>query len=115
MRKIIISAAVLALSATTVSADNWDQRFRNPDKAAKPWTFWYWMFGNVSDEGIRLDLEAMKHAGISGFYLMPIKSTADGKELGGASEQLSPEWWKRIDTVYRLADSLKLDMGIHFS
>lgn len=116
MKKIIISAAILALSATTtVSADNWDQRFRNPDKAAKPWTFWYWMFGNVSDEGIKLDIEAMKHADIAGFYLMPIKSSTDGKELGGKSEQLSPEWWKRIDTVYRLADSLKLDMGIHFS
>ena len=114
MKKIFISA-VLALSAATMNADNWNQRFRNPDKAAKPWTFWYWMFGNVSDEGIRLDLEAMKHAGISGFYLMPIKSTADGKELGGASEQLSPEWWRRMDTVYRLADSLRLDMGIHFS
>lgn len=115
MKKLLISAAVLTLSATTVSADSWNQSFRHPGKAAKPWTFWYWMFGNVSDEGIRLDLEAMKHAGISGFYLMPIKSTADGKELGGTSEQLSPEWWKRMDTVYRIADSLKLDMGIHFS
>jgi len=114
MKKLFFSAALLAMSATAMGADDWAERFRNPGEQTRPWTFWYWMFGNVSDEGIRLDLEAMKHAGIGGFYLMPIKSTADGKELGGTSEQLSPEWWKRIDTVYRLADSLKLDMGIHF-
>ena len=33
-------------------------------KSAKPWTFWYWMYGCVSDEGIRQDLQAMKDAGI---------------------------------------------------
>ena len=67
------------------------------------------MYGNVSDEGIRLDLQAMKEASIKGFYLMPIKSAADGKGLGGDSEQLSPEWWKRMDTVFHTADSLNLE------
>ena len=104
---------MLATTAMAAQADSWDARFRNPDKAARPWTFWYWMYGNVSDEGIRLDMEAMKHANIAGFYLMPIKSSADGKELGGNSEQLSAEWWKRMDTVWKMADSLHLDMGIH--
>ena len=113
IKKLFVSAVLLATTAMAVKADNWDARFRNPDKAARPWTFWYWMYGNVSDEGIRLDMEAMKHANIAGFYLMPIKSSADGKELGGKSEQLSAEWWKRMNTVWQMADSLHLDMGIH--
>lgn len=101
--------------ADAISAP-WYEQFAKPLNQAKPWTFWYWMFGNVSDEGIRLDLHAMHDSGIKGFYLMPIKDPTDSKEgLGGSSRQLSPEWWKRIDTVFHTADSLDLEMGIHFS
>ena len=121
MRRIatlLISAAAAPLLAapTTVQTDyvpTWYEQFAKPTDSALPWTFWYWMYGNVSDEGIRLDLQAMKEASIKGFYLMPIKSAADGKGLGGDSEQLSPEWWKRMDTVFHTADSLNLEMGIH--
>ena len=81
----------------------------------KPWTFWYWMYGCVSDEGIRLDLKAMHDAGIGGFYLMPIKDVSDGPQYEGTARQLSAEWWKRMDTVFHVADSLGLEMGIHLS
>ena len=105
-----------AVPLTLAAHPTWYEQFMNPQNQAKPWTFWYWMFGNVSDEGIRLDLHAMHDAGIKGFYLMPIKDPTDSKEgLGGTSRQLSPEWWKRINTVFNTADSLNLEMGIHFS
>lgn len=84
-------------------------------KAVLPWTFWYWMFGAVSDEGIKADLNAMKDVGIEGFYLMPIKDVSQGEQYNGTARQLSPEWWKRVKTVYQTADSLNLQMGIHFS
>lgn len=93
----------------------WYRQFHNPPAQAKPWTFWYWMYGCVSDEGIRLDLKAMHDADIRGFYLMPIKSVNDGKQYGGTAEQLSQNWWKRMQTVFHTADSLGLEMGIHFS
>ena len=105
-----------ALQTESQPSPTWYEQFANPSGQARPWTFWYWMFGNVSDEGIRLDLNAMHEAGIKGFYLMPIKDPADSKDgLGGASRQLSAEWWKRMDTVFHTADSLNLEMGIHFS
>ncbi|MGN1375025.1 MAG: glycosyl hydrolase [Prevotella sp.] len=93
----------------------WYNRFLSPSKATSAWTFWYWMYGCVTDEGIVADLKAMQHAGISGFYLMPIKDTSDGKQYNGTARQLSDDWWKRIDKVYSTADSLGLQMGIHFS
>ena len=73
------------------------------------------MYGCVSDEGIRLDLQAMNDAGIAGCYLMPIKDTADGAQYGGTARQLSEEWWQRMNTVFHVADSLCLEIGIHFS
>ena len=57
----------------------------------------------------------MHDAGIGGFYLMPIKDVSDGLQYEGTARQLSDEWWKRMDTVFHLADSLGLEMGIHFS
>lgn len=111
MRKSAIILFLLLL-ATLSSAD--DSMRQRPD-GTRPWTFWYWMYGCVSDEGIRLDLQAMHDAGIAGFYLMPIKDVADGQQYGGTARQLSPEWWRRMDTVFHVADSLGLEMGIHFS
>ena len=103
------------VSAQSESGTSWLNRFLAPDKAAQPWTFWYWMYGAVSDEGIRLDLQAMKDAGIAGFYLMPIKDVSDGAQYHGTARQLSEEWWKRMDTAYRTAGELGLEMGIHYS
>src|SRR5690349_7523315 len=48
-----------------------------PSELSKPWTFWYWMYGAVSKEGISADLKSMKEAGIAGAYLMPIKGPSD--------------------------------------
>lgn len=108
-------APVTAQTTIQDNAPEWYKRFMSPSEKAAPWTFWYWMYGCVTDEGIRLDLNAMRDAGIKGFYLMPIKDVSDGAQYNGTSRQLSAEWWKRIDTVYNTANVLGLEMGIHFS
>lgn len=108
-------APVTAQTTIQDNAPEWYKRFMSPSEKAAPWTFWYWMYGCVTDEGIRLDLNAMRDAGIKGFYLMPIKDVSDGAQYNGTSRQLSAEWWKRIDTVYNTANELGLEMGIHFS
>lgn len=88
-------------------------RFLHPSDEAKPWTFWYWMFGAVSKEGITADLEAMKHAGLGGTYLMPIKSSTQGAAYGGTAEQLSPQWWEMVRFSMAEADRLGLKLGMH--
>ncbi len=93
----------------------WVNNYLQPTKDFQPWTFWYWMYGCVTDEGVRTDLKAMKQAGIAGAYLMPIKDVSDGAQYNGQARQLSDNWWKRMDTVFRVADSLQLDLGIHIS
>ena len=80
---------------------------------SKPWTFWYWMYGAVSKEGIKADLQAMKDVGLGGCYLMPIRSSAEKPEYKGKAEQLSPEFWEMVRYAMQQADSLGLEMGIH--
>lgn len=115
MKRIGITLILLACLISGQANNDWYKPFMSPRANVRPWTFWYWMYGCVSDEGIRRDLHAMHDAGISGFYLMPIKDVTDGPQYNGTSRQLSAEWWKRMDTVFRTADSLNLQMGIHFS
>ena len=80
---------------------------------AKPWTFWYWMFGAVTKDGIKADLEAMSRIGLGGAYLMPIKSVSQGPEFKGQAEQLSPEWWEMVRYSMEQADRLGLKLGMH--
>lgn len=62
------------------------QQFVNSSvQEARPWTFWYWMFGAVTPEGITADLEAMHRVGLGGAYLMP-----------------SMEWSKDLNTKEKL-------------
>lgn len=88
-------------------------RFLNPSEEAKPWTFWYWMYGAVSKEGITADLEAMKHAGLGGTYLMPIRGVKEGVQYNGKAQQLTPEWWERVCFSMEEADRLGLKLGMH--
>ena len=89
------------------------EQFQNPSDEAKPWTFWYWMYGVVSKEGITADLEAMKHAGLGGTYLMPIKGIHEGAQYDGKAQQLTPEWWEMVCFSMEEADRLGLKLGMH--
>ena len=64
MRRTILTLMIILMTVGVVHADGWDP--------ARPWTFWYWMYGAVSKEGIKADLEGMSRIGLGGCYLMPI-------------------------------------------
>ena len=79
----------------------------------KPWTFWYWMYGAVTEAGIKADLQGMKDVGLGGCYLMPIRGSQEKPEFKGQADALSPNFWKMVDYALAQADSLGLEMGIH--
>jgi hypothetical protein len=49
-----------------------DEAFRRPPASAGPYTWWHWMNGNVTADGITPDLEAMKRVGVAGFQLFEV-------------------------------------------
>jgi len=100
---------------TAVAQPSLREQFSTPPTEAKPWTFWYWMFGAVSKEGIKADLESMKEIGLGGAYLMTIKSTSEGSGYKNAVSQLSPEWWEMVRYSMEQADRLNLKLGMHIS
>jgi hypothetical protein len=79
----------------------------------KPWTFWYWMYGAVSEAGIKADLKAMKDIGLGGCYLMPIRGSEEHPEYKGQANAMSDEFWRLVDVALAEADALGLEIGIH--
>ena len=98
---------------TIISIATWLTLLAQGHNTTKPWTFWYWMYGAVSEEGIRADLKAMKDVGLGGCYLMPIHGAAERPEYEGKADALSKNFWRLVDLSLMQADSLGLDMGIH--
>src|SRR5688572_23347207 len=98
---------LLLIGAGCIHSHSQQTQLRNlwlqPQETAKPWTFWYWMHGAVTKEGITADLKAMKEAGIAGAYLMPIKSPLNPPHISKPVIQLSPEWWEMIRFTFNQA------------
>src|SRR4051812_37495692 len=46
-----------------------DASFSTPAREYAPYTWWHWMNGNITKEGITLDLEAMSDIGLGGFQM----------------------------------------------
>lgn len=113
---IVSLLLILGGCSSTVQKVSLEEQFINPSPGeSDPWTFWYWMYGAVSKEGITADLEAMKNIGLGGAYLMPIRSDAENKtfEYSPTYDQLTPEWWELVRFSMEEADRLGLKMGMH--
>src|SRR5215475_7511661 len=67
---------VLAVHTTAlVAADSLESGFKSPPASARPHTWWHWMNGNVTREGITADLEAMKRVGIGGAQIFNVSES----------------------------------------
>lgn len=87
------------------------QYFINPPDSARPWVFYMWMNGNITKEGITLDLEAMKRMGIGGAICF---NSAVGIPRGPV-DYAGPEWMDSTVHAIQEAERLGLQLAIHNS
>lgn len=85
--------------------------FGNPPAWARPHTWWHWMDGNVTKEGITADLEAMKKVGIGGAQMFTVSQGIPPGPVG----YMSPKWREMTANAVREAGRLGLEIGIHNS
>ncbi|MEO6526075.1 MAG: glycosyl hydrolase [Gemmatimonadaceae bacterium] len=97
------------LSAAPGVADAWDESFVNPPSTARPHTWWHWMNGNVTADGITRDLEAMARVGVGGVQMFDV-GTGIPK---GPVETLSPEWLRLVRHAISECDRLGLSFTMH--
>ncbi len=97
------------LSSQVPSARALEEAFRRPPASAGPYTWWHWMNGNVTADGITRDLEAMKRVGVAGFQLFEV---SDGI-IPGPVKYGSPEHFKLLEHAAKEADRLGLAFELH--
>ncbi len=69
-KKMAAAGAVFAACLAAFAADvPLEKAFIDPSPEARPHTWWHWMNGNVSKDGISEDLAAMARAGIGGVQI----------------------------------------------
>src|SRR5579863_3945189 len=85
--------------------------FENPPESAKPRVWWHWMNGNITKEGIKLDLEWMHRAGLGGFQNFDA-SMMTPQVVEKRLAYMTPEWKDAFKSATLLADQLGLEEAI---
>ena len=83
--------------------------FRNPPFSSGVYTWWHWMNGNITKEGITCDLEAMKANGIAGYQMF---EAGTGIPVGPV-ESLSDEWVELVLHALKESERLGLEFAMH--
>jgi len=113
--KLILAGVTLLLIAGSVAAQNTPDAlkrgFENPPESARPRVWWHWMNGNITKEGIKLDLEWMQRVGLGGFQ--NFDAALDTPQVVGKRlAYMTPEWKDAFKYATTLADQLGLEEAI---
>jgi hypothetical protein len=106
---------LLSLAAGSATAQNAEDPlkngFENPPASARPRVWWHWMNGNITKEGIKLDEEWMKHAGLGGFQNFDA-ALFTPQVVDKRLAYMTPEWKDAFKYATTLADQLGLEEAI---
>jgi len=109
MRILLISLAFVIVNLNLLGQDL-EQSFLNPPDSVKPWVFWFWINGNISQEGITKDLEAMKEVGINGVIWMEVSGPWWAPQ--GKIEAASAKWHEAMQWAIAEADRLDMEFAL---
>ncbi len=111
---------VILLLSFLVSCSNQTQEekitsrdFLNPPKSSAVHTWWHWLDGAITKEGITKDLEAMHNQGITRATILNI-GLFNGKDFGVPRVIFdTPQWYEMFEWALTKADSLGITIGAH--
>jgi hypothetical protein len=106
---LITPTGIIRRSSQMPDAGSLATNFLTPPASARPQTWWHWMNGNVTADGITRDLEAMQQIGLGGFQNFDA-GTGIPK---GPVQYLSPEWLKLKEHTIKEAERLGLEFTMH--
>jgi hypothetical protein len=114
-RKLITAAIVLIAAFGVASAqnpsDSLKSGFEDPPASARPRVWWHWMNGNISKDGIKLDLEWMHRVGIAGFQNFDA-ALATPQMVDHRLAYMTPEWKDAFKYAITLGNQLGLEEAI---
>ena len=114
LRAFAVGIVLACMAGSTIgqsSSDTLEQGFRQPPDSARPLVWWHWMNGNISKEGIKLDLEWMHRAGLKGFQNFDA-ALATPQVVDHRLAYMTPEWKDAFKYATTLADQLGMEEAI---
>jgi len=110
MRRAFVAATVCGLAFGGVGrAQDLESGFKNPPAQARPHTWWHWMNGNITKQGITADLEAMKKIGLGGAQIFNVSESIPD----GPVKIMSPEWRELVKFAVSEADRVGIELCMH--
>ena len=104
----LLPALFLLVLVGSVFADPLETGFVNPPDSARPHTWWQWMNGNITKEGITADLEAMKQIGLGGATVVNLDCDIPRGEV----PFMSPAWRADFKFAVQEANRLGFDLSV---
>ena len=125
MRKAIVSFAALCVALSSHGADgfyryssynpeaaenapNIGEFSKASDKDARLQTWWHWINGNVSKDGIKKDLDAMAEMGYGTAVIFGLEGS-----IRGPVKFASPEWYEMFAYAAQVAAENGMEIGAH--
>ena len=87
--------------------------FQNPPQSSKVHTWWHWVQGSISKDGITKDLESMKVQGIAEATILNIGLIADKEYLVPQVKFGTEEWYEMFKWALSEAKRLGITIGAH--
>lgn len=110
-RVLIVLWLSVSISAAQNSSDLLRNGFQNPPESAKPRVWWHWMNGNISKEGIKLDLGWMHRVEIAGFQNFDA-ALQTPQVVDKRLAYMTPEWKDAFKYAIALGDQYGMEMAI---
>lgn len=112
MKKKSLFAALMSLLFVGVScadSDKLSKEFRQFPADQPLAVYWYWISDNISVEGVKKDLEAMKEKGVT---RAQIGNIWEESIPAGEFPVLSDGWWEVLHAALKRASELGIEIGI---
>ncbi|MGO9491497.1 MAG: glycosyl hydrolase [Terracidiphilus sp.] len=100
-----------ANGGVAVRQDELLRGFLDPPNGARPRVWWHWMNGNISTEGVKLDLDWMHRVGIGGVTIFE-GAINTPQVVPQRLIYMTPEWKQAFKTAVSTARSLNMEVAI---
>lgn len=112
----VCTGLMLAQSTSSVnhSTPSLKSGFEAPPASARPRVWWHWLNGNISREGIKLDIDWMHSIGLSGFDTIDA-SLATPQVVKQRVIYMTPEWKSDFLYATQLAEQFGMKESIDSS
>ena len=108
---LVLVAAAIAGAQEKSPSDPLKSGFENPPQSARPRVWWHWMNGNITKEGIKLDLDWMHRAGLAGYQNFDA-ALQTPQVVEKRLAYMTPEWKDAFKYAITTGDQYGMEMAI---